>query len=220
MRIRSVFVFTHDSIGLGEDGPTHQPIEHLATLRLIPDMDVWRPCDTVESIVAWAAAIERYDGPTSLVFSRQNLPFQRRITEQVNDIRRGGYVLAESDAAPRAIIIATGSEVALAIAAQQQLASAGIAVRVVSMPSTTVFDRQDASYRDRVLPPTLPCIAVEAGVPDLWRKYVGRSGAVIGIDRFGESAPASALFKHFGFVPERIVDAVRTLVAGAKVVRT
>jgi transketolase len=215
MRLRSVFVFTHDSIGLGEDGPTHQPIEHLATLRLIPNMDVWRPCDTVESSVAWAAAIERRDGPTSLVFSRQNLACQSRIAEQVNDIRRGGYVLVEPDTAPCAIVIATGSEVALAVAAQQQLASAGIAVRVVSMPSTTVFDRQDASYRNRVLPPTLPCVAVEAGVSDSWRKYVGRSGAVIGIDRFGESAPAGELFEHFGFVPERVVDAVRALLARA-----
>jgi len=211
MRIRSIFVFTHDSIGLGEDGPTHQPVEHVASLRLIPNMDVWRPCDTVESLLAWAAAIERHDGPTSLVFSRQNLPFQARTAEQVDGIRRGGYVLIEPTAAARAIIIATGSEVELAVVAQRDLATAGIPVRVVSMPSTTVFDRQDAGYRAQVLPPTLPCVAVEAGVSDLWRKYVGRSGAVIGIDRFGESAPAAELFKHFGFVSERVVNAVHSI---------
>ena len=211
MRIRSIFVFTHDSIGLGEDGPTHQPVEHVASLRLIPNMDVWRPCDTVESLLAWAAAVERHDGPTSLVLSRQNLPFQSRTAEQVEGIRRGGYVLIEPRAAPRAIIIATGSEIELAVAAQRDLAAAGIPVRVVSMPSTTVFDRQDAGYRAQVLPPALPCIAVEAGVSDLWRKYVGRSGAVIGIDRFGESAPAADLFKHFGFVPERVVNAVHSI---------
>jgi transketolase len=213
MRIRSLFVFTHDSIGLGEDGPTHQPVEHLASLRLIPNMDVWRPCDTVESAVAWAAGLERIEGPTSLVFSRQNLPFQARTSSQVDDIRRGGYVLAEPDTMPRAILIATGSEVALAIAAQEQLSAAGVAVRVVSMPSTTGFDRQDASYRDLVLPSTLPCVAIEAGVPVLWHKYVGRRGIVIGIDRFGVSAPAAELFTHFGFVPERVVDAVTTLLA-------
>jgi transketolase len=212
MRIRSIFVFTHDSIGLGEDGPTHQPVEHVASLRLIPNMDVWRPCDTVESLIAWTAAIERRDGPTSLVFSRQNLPFQQRTAEQVEDVRRGGYVLMEPEAAPRAIIIATGSEVELAVAAQRELATAGIPVRVVSMPSTTVFDRQNAGYRNQVLPPTLPCVAVEAGAPDLWRKYVGRSGAVIGIDRFGESAPAGDLFKYFGFVPERVVEAVKRVI--------
>ena len=213
MRIRSIFVFTHDSIGLGEDGPTHQPIEHLATLRVIPNMDVWRPCDTVESLAAWAAAIEREDGPTSLVFSRQNLPFQTRSLETIDDIRRGGYVLVESDDEPRAVIIATGSEVALAVDAQKSLASEGVPVRVVSMPSTNVFDRQDAVYREQVLPPSLPCVAVEAGVPDLWRKYVGRSGAVIGMDRFGESAPAAELMRYFEFTPERVAAAVRTLLS-------
>lgn len=216
MRIRSLFVFTHDSIGLGEDGPTHQPIEHLSALRLIPNMDVWRPCDTVESAVAWAAAIERIEGPTSLVFSRQNLPFQTRTPAQVEHIRRGGYVLVEPDTVPCAVIIATGSEVALAVKAQQQLAAGGVAVRVVSMPSTTVFDSQDAIYRNLVLPPAWPCVAVEAGVPDLWHKYVGREGVVIGIDRFGESAPAAELFTHFGFIPERIVDAVTTLLAAIR----
>jgi transketolase len=212
MHIRSIFVFTHDSIGLGEDGPTHQPIEHVATLRLIPNMDVWRPCDTVETLAAWAAAIERDDGPTSLVLSRQNLPFQARQPDAIADIRRGGYVLVEPEnEAPRAVIIATGSEVALAVEAQKRLAGEGVPVRVVSMPSTTVFDRQDAIYRERVLPAKLPCVAVEAGVPDIWRKYVGRSGAVIGIDRFGESAPASDLMRYFEFVPERVVDAVKSV---------
>jgi transketolase len=213
MGIRSVFVFTHDSIGLGEDGPTHQPIEHLATLRLIPNMDVWRPCDTMESVVAWTSAIERTNGPTSLVFSRQNLPFQARGVEEIDNIRRGGYVLVEPEREPQAVIIATGSEVAIAVEAQQALAAKGISVRVVSMPSTTVFDRQDPVYRDHVLPPTLPSVAVEAGVPDLWRKYVGRSGAVIGIDRFGESAPAADLFRYFDLVPERVVEVVTNLLA-------
>ncbi|HEY4367473.1 MAG TPA: transketolase [Steroidobacteraceae bacterium] len=212
MRIRSIFVFTHDSIGLGEDGPTHQPVEHLASLRLIPNMDVWRPCDTVESIVAWAAAIERRDGPTSLVFSRQNLPFRQRTPQQVEEIRRGGYILEDPDEPPRAVIIATGSEVALAATARRDLAAMGIPVRVVSMPCTSVFDRQDASYREHILPSSLPSVAVEAGVPDLWRKYVGRYGAVVGIDRFGESAPAGELFKYFGFVPQRVVAAVEAVV--------
>ncbi|HKE45496.1 MAG TPA: transketolase [Steroidobacteraceae bacterium] len=213
MKVRSIFVFTHDSIGLGEDGPTHQPIEHLATLRLIPDMDVWRPCDAVESAVAWTAAVERRDGPTSLVFSRQNLPAQQRTREQLAAIRLGGYTLVEADGAPRAIVIATGSEVALAVEAQQMLAREGIAVRVVSMPSTSVFDRQNRGYRDSVLDPALPAVAIEAGVSDYWRKYVGRTGEVIGIDRFGESAPAAALFRHFGFTTERVVGAVRSVLA-------
>jgi transketolase len=213
MRIRTIFVFTHDSIGLGEDGPTHQPIEHVAALRIIPNMDVWRPCDTKESVVAWAAAIERRDGPTSLLFSRQNLPFQLRPSEQVANICRGGYVLIEPDDAPRAVIIATGSEVPLAVDAQKALAKAGTPIRVVSMPSTTVFDRQDQAYQCRVLPPELPCVAVEAGVTDFWRKYVGRSGAVVGIDRFGESAPARELFRYFGLTAERVVEAVQSVLA-------
>ena len=216
MRIGSIFVFTHDSIGLGEDGPTHQPIEHAATLRLIPNMDVWRPCDTKESVVAWAAAIERRDGPTSLLFSRQNLPFQLRASEEVANIRRGGYVLLEPDTRPQVVIVATGSEVALAVEARGRLEQDGIRVRVVSMPSTTVFDRQDEAYRDRVLPPDVPCVAVEAGVSDFWRKYVGRTGTVVGIDRFGESAPAGELFRHFGFTPERVVEAVKSALESAR----
>jgi len=208
MKIRSIFVFTHDSIGLGEDGPTHQPIEHLASLRLIPDLDVWRPCDTEETVIAWVAALERRDGPTCLVFSRQNLPFQKRPSEMAASIHRGGYVLAEPPEEPHAIIIATGSEVGLAVEAQRLLMKERVPVRVVSMPSTTVFDRQDSHYRDSVLPPLLPCVAVEAGSPDLWHQYVGRTGAVVGIDRFGESAPAGELFKLFGFSAERIAKAV------------
>jgi len=211
MRIGTIFVFTHDSIGLGEDGPTHQAVEHAASLRIIPGMDLWRPCDTKESLLAWAAAIERRDGPTSLLFSRQNLPFQLRPPEEVANIRRGGYVLVEPDAAPRAAIIATGSEVQLAVDAQKLLVQDGIPVRVVSMPSTNVFDRQDAAYRDRVLPAKLPCVAVEAGVTDFWRKYVGRSGAVVGIDRFGESAPGPEVFRHFGFTADRVAAAVKSV---------
>ncbi|HEY6924513.1 MAG TPA: transketolase [Steroidobacteraceae bacterium] len=208
MKIRSIFVFTHDSIGLGEDGPTHQPIEHLGSLRLIPNLDVWRPCDTEETVMAWVAALERGDGPTCLVFSRQNLPFQRRASEMAASIRRGGYVLVEPSGEPQAVIIATGSEVGLAVEAQRLLLKEQIPVRVVSMPSTTVFDRQESHYRNSVLPPTLPCVAVEAGSSDLWHKYVGRTGGVVGIDRFGESAPAGELFKLFGFTAERVAKAV------------
>jgi transketolase len=206
MRQRVIYVFTHDSIGLGEDGPTHQPIEHAASLRLMPNLDVWRPCDTVEATIAWASALERKEGPTALLLSRQNLPFSAR--ESLNAVRRGGYVL--SDAAwARAAVIATGSEVALALAAQKLLADDGIPVRVVSMPSTSVFDRQDAGYRDSVLPRSLPRVAVEAGVTSGWRKYVGPEGAVVGIDRYGESAPAAELFRHFGFTPEAVAAAVK-----------
>ncbi len=208
MKIRVVYVFTHDSIGLGEDGPTHQPIEHAATLRLIPNMDVWRPCDTVESALAWAAALARKNGPTALLFSRQNLPFAQRAS--LDDVGRGGYVLSDA-AEAKAVIIATGSEVQLALGAQKLLAAEGIPVRVVSMPSTNVFDRQPEEYRDSVLPKGLPRVAVEAGVTDFWRKYVGLEGAVIGIDRFGESAPAADLFKHFGFTPENVANAVRSV---------
>jgi transketolase len=206
MKIRVVYVFTHDSIGLGEDGPTHQPVEHAASLRLIPNMDLWRPCDTVETAVAWGAALQRTDGPTSLLLSRQNLPFCKR--ESVQDIQRGGYVLSDA-AMPRAVIIATGSEVQLALGAQKLLAGEGIGVRVVSMPSTTTFDRQPEDYRRSVLPLGVPRVAVEAGVSDIWRKYVGLEGRVVGLDRFGESAPAGDLFKHFGFTAENVAAAVR-----------
>jgi len=212
MRLRQVFVYTHDSIGLGEDGPTHQAVEQTATLRLIPNMDVWRPCDTIESAVCWAAALERNTGPSALLFSRQNLPFQKRDAAQTAAIRRGGYVLAEGPGgAPRAVIIATGSEVALALAAQQLLAGEGIAVRVVSMPSTSVFDRQDDVWREAVLPAGVPRVAVEAGVTAGWYKYVGLDGAVVGLDRFGESAPAGALFKLFGFTPENVARTVKSV---------
>jgi len=212
MKVRQLFVFTHDSIGLGEDGPTHQPVEQTATLRLIPNMDVWRPCDTMESAVAWAHAIERANGPSCLLFSRQNLPFQTRDAAQIADIRRGGYVLSEAAGGkPAAVIIATGSEVSLAMAAQKALADEGIAVRVVSMPSTNVFDRQEGAWRASVLPAGVPRVAVEAGVTDGWRKYVGLEGAVVGIDRFGESAPAGELFKYFGVTAEAVAAAVKAV---------
>ena len=212
MKLRVIYVFTHDSIGLGEDGPTHQPIEHAASLRLIPNLDVWRPCDTVESALAWAAAIERRDGPTALLYSRQNVPFVARTPAAIAEVRRGGYVLAEAQGTARAVLIATGSEVGLALEAQKRLATEGIPVRVVSMPSTSLFDRQDAGYRAGVLMRGLPRVAVEAGVSDGWRKYVGLEGAVVGIDRFGESAPAGELFKHFGFTAEHVADTVKTVI--------
>jgi len=211
MKLRSISVYTHDSIGLGEDGPTHQSVEHASSLRLIPNLDVWRPCDTVESALAWIAAIERNDGPTCLLFTRQNVPFNARNPEQIDAIRRGGYVLSDAPGA-RAVIIATGSEVALAVGAQKVLAEAGTPVRVVSMPCTSVFDRQDAAWRTSVLPQGLPRVAVEAGITDFWRKYVGaiddHRGGVVGIDRFGESAPGGVLFKHFGFTVENVVATV------------
>lgn len=206
MQLRVIYVFTHDSLGLGEDGPTHQPIEHAASLRLIPNMDVWRPCDSVESAYAWIAALERRDGPTALLFSRQNVPFTKRWS--LADVRRGGYLLSDATN-PRAIVIATGSEVPLALGAQKMLADQNIPVRVVSMPSTTVFDRQPPEYRDSVLLKDVPRVAVEAGVSDFWRKYVGLEGAVIGLDRFGESAPAEDLFKHFGFTAENVANVLR-----------
>ena len=205
MHVRGVFVFTHDSIGLGEDGPTHQPIEHAATLRYIPGLDVWRPCDSVETAVSWQAGIERADGPTALLLSRQNLPFVKRSAQQIADIARGGYVLSDSKGAPKLVLIATGSEVALALQAQEQLAAEGIDARVVSMPSTSLFDRQDAGYRERVLPRGVRRVAVEAGTSDFWRKYVGLEGGVLGIDRFGESAPAGELFKYFGLTAANLV---------------
>jgi transketolase len=208
MKVRSIFVFTHDSIGLGEDGPTHQSIEHASALRLIPGMDVWRPCDSVESAAAWIAAIERADGPTALLFTRQNVPFQKRDAHAIAAIRRGGYVISDAQD-PKAVIVATGSEVQLAIGAKQELAREGIPVRVVSMPCTSVFDRQPPMYRDVVLIPTLRKVAVEAGVSDYWRKYVGLEGAVVGIDRYGESAPGGKLFEYFGFTVEEVVKAVK-----------
>jgi transketolase len=214
MKIRSIFVFTHDSIGLGEDGPTHQSVEHVSSLRLIPLLDNWRPCDTVESAVAWEQAVKRRNGPTTLIFSRQNLPYQARTPQQIADIRRGGYVLKDA-ANAEAVLIATGSEVELAVKAADQLAAQGVPVRVVSMPSTDVFDRQDAAYKADVLPKGLPRVAVEAGVTGFWYKYVGLEGAVVGIDTFGESAPAGVLFKHFGFTAERVVDAVKSVLAKA-----
>ncbi len=214
MKQRVICVFTHDSIGLGQDGPTHQPVEHAASLRLMPNMNVWRPCDTVEVAVAWAHAIERRDGPSSLLLSRDALPFQQRNAEQLEAITRGGYVLSEAaEGNPRAVIIATGSEIAVALAAQQQLAAENIAVRVVSMPCTELFDQQDAAWRDSVLPRGTPRVAVEAGVTDYWRKYVGLEGAVIGIDRYGESAPAGELFKFFGITGDHVAAAVRGMLA-------
>ena len=216
MKLRSIFVYTHDSIGLGEDGPTHQSVEHASSLRLIPNLDVWRPCDTVESAVAWIEAIARADGPSCLLFTRQNVPFNARTAEQAAAIRRGAYVLRDSESA-RAVIIATGSEVALAVGAQEQLSKAGIAVRVVSMPCTSAFDRQDAAYRSSILPKGLPRIAVEAGVTGFWHKYVGAAddprAAIVGIDCFGESAPAGVLFKHFGFTVEHVAAAVLRVIA-------
>lgn len=210
MRQRVIHVFTHDSIGLGEDGPTHQSVEHASSLRLIPGLDVWRPADPVETAVAWQLALERDDGPSALLLSRQAVPFVTRSDAQVEAVRRGGYVLRDA-AQPRCALVATGSELGLALAARDLLAADGIEVRVVSMPSTSVFDRQDVTYKARVLPDTLPRIAVEAGVTDFWWKY--RCDAVVGIDRYGESAPAGALFEHFGFTPGNVADTVRAVLA-------
>ncbi len=212
MKVQTIFVYTHDSIGLGEDGPTHQPIEQTATLRLIPNMSVWRPCDAVESAVAWKYAVERRKGPSCLIFSRQNLPHQKRDGAQLANIAKGGYVLSDAEGGkPDAVILATGSEVALAVEAQKLLAAKGKKVRVVSMPSTDVFDAQDAAYRDSVLPKGIKRVAVEAGVSDGWYKYVGLDGKVVGLNRFGESAPAGALFKHFGFTGENVAKAVEEI---------
>ncbi len=212
MKIRQVFVFTHDSIGLGEDGPTHQPVEHVASLRLIPNMSVWRPCDAVETAVAWRSALERDSGPTSLALSRQNLPHQARDAGQIVNIARGGYVLADCEGTPEAIIIATGSEVALAMDAAGALSEKGRHVRVVSMPSTDVFDTQDGAYCEAVLPAAVSArVAVEAGVTSCWLKYVGLDGAVVGIDSFGESAPAEVAFEHFGFTVDNIVASVESV---------
>lgn len=208
----AIHVYTHDSIGLGEDGPTHQPVEHLASLRYIPNNDVWRPCDAVESAVSWKAAIIRQDGPSCLVFSRQNLPHQPRNAEQIAQIERGGYVLADAAGTPDVILIATGSEVSLATEAKAQLDAAGLKARVVSMPSTDVFLRQDAAYRESVLPNAVrKRVAVEAGVTGFWRQFVGLDGAVIGIDTFGASAPADQLYKHFGITTAHVVEAAKAL---------
>jgi transketolase len=209
MKLRVIHVLTHDSIGLGEDGPTHQAVEHTSSLRLIPNLEVWRPCDAVETAVAWKLALERRHGPTALILSRQNLPFVPRDAAQIEAIERGGYVVSNPDGALHRILIATGSEVGVALAVQKQLAGEGIGVRVVSMPSTSTFDRQSPEYRDAVLPGGVPKIALEAGASALWWKYVRGEGCVIGIDRFGESAPGPALFEYFGFTPERVADVVR-----------
>jgi len=210
MKVQNIQVFTHDSIGLGEDGPTHQPVEQVATLRLMPNMSVWRPCDAVESAVAWKMAVKRKDGPTSLIFSRQNLPHQERTAAQVEAIERGGYVLKDCDGTPDAIIIATGSEVGLAVDAAAAMSDRK--VRVVSMPSTDVFDAQDSDYRESVLPSAVTArVAVEAGVTDGWYKYVGTHGKVVGLNRFGESAPAGQLFKEFGFTVDNVVATVQSL---------
>ncbi|MEK7815969.1 MAG: transketolase [Pseudomonadota bacterium] len=212
MKIRSIFVYTHDSIGLGEDGPTHQGVEQTATLRLIPNMSVWRPCDAVESAVAWKLAVERTTGPSCLIFSRQNLPHQTRDAAKLANITRGGYVLSDAEGGkPQAIIIATGSEVGLAMEAQKLLAAKGKKVCVVSMPSTDVFDAQDAAYREGVLPQGVKRVAVEAGVTGGWYKYVGLDGKVVGLDRFGESAPAGVLFKHFGFTADNVAKMVEEI---------
>jgi transketolase len=213
MKQRVLFVYTHDSIGLGEDGPTHQAVEQTATLRFIPNMSLWRPCDGVESALAWKLAIERKNGPSCLVFSRQNLAHQTRTPEQIANIKRGGYILSEAaNGKPDAIIIATGSEVGIAMEAQKLLAAKGKNVRVVSMPSTDAFDAQDAAYRDSVLPKSVvKRVAVEAGVTDGWYKYVGFGGKIVGLSRFGESAPGGALFKHFGFTGENVAKTVEEI---------
>ena len=209
MKIGTIFVYTHDSIGLGEDGPTHQPVEQTATLRMIPNMSVWRPCDAVESAVAWKIAIERRKAPTTMIFSRQNLQHQERTDEQLANIARGGYMLVEGGDRPDAIVLATGSEVGLAMGAAKVLSEKGKKIRVVSMPSTDMFDAQDQAYRDKVLPPNIKRrVAVEAGVTDGWYKYVGLDGKVIGMHSFGESAPAGDLFKHFGFTVDKVVEAI------------
>ncbi len=212
MRIPSIFVYTHDSIGLGEDGPTHQPVEQISTLRMIPHMHTWRPCDAVESAVAWKCAVERRDSPTILIFTRQGLPCQEYTDTQVANIERGGYILSDSDGVPDVILIATGSEVQLAMAAQAELAGQGKKARVVSMPCAERFDAQDESYRESVLPSSVSKrVAIEAGVTGFWRKYVGLQGKVIGIDRFGESAPASELFREFGITTDAVVSATNEL---------
>lgn len=213
MKIQNIFVYTHDSIGLGEDGPTHQPVEHTASLRLMPNMRVWRPCDTVETAVAWRDAIERRDGPSSLILTRQGLPHQQRDAGQIAAIARGGYVLRDVDRDADIILIATGSEVELAVSAAETLSASGVAARVVSMPCTDLFDAQDAAYREQVLPARCTArVVIEAGVTEGWWRYAGTAGRVIGLDRFGESAPADELFKHFGFAAENVVKVAQELI--------
>ncbi|OCO89633.1 transketolase, partial [Serratia sp. SSNIH2] len=212
MKLRNVFVYTHDSIGLGEDGPTHQPVEQLASLRVTPNMSTWRPCDQVESAVAWQYGIERNDGPTTLVFSRQNLTQQPRSAEQLANVYRGGYVLKDCAGTPDVILIATGSEVGITVEAADKLTAAGRKVRVVSMPSTDAFDKQDAAYRESVLPAAVTArVAVEAGIADYWYKYVGLNGAIVGMTTFGESAPAEQLFAEFGFTVDNVVAKAQAL---------
>ncbi len=214
MKVQNIQVYTHDSIGLGEDGPTHQPVEQIASLRLTPNMSTWRPCDQVESAVAWKLAIERKDGPSALIFSRQNLAQQERTAEQVADIAKGGYILKDSDSKPELILIATGSEVELAVKAAEQLTAEGKKVRVVSMPATDTFDKQDAAYRESVLPSDVTArVAIEAGIADFWYKYVGFDGRIIGMTTFGESAPADQLFEMFGFTVENVVNTAKELLA-------
>ena len=214
MKINPIYVFTHDSVGVGEDGPTHQPIEQTATLRMVPNLDVWRPCDSVEAFVAWRTAIEHKATPTALILTRQNLPHQARDAAQVAAIAKGGYVLKDCAGTPQAVIIATGSEVALAVAAQAKLAEQGVAVRVVSLPSSFAFEQQDAAYRASVLPRGIPRVAVEAGVTGYWRQYVGLEGAVVGIDRFGECGPATQVFEYLGITADKVVAAVKDVIAG------
>jgi transketolase len=214
MKIQNILVYTHDSIGLGEDGPTHQPVEHVASLRIMPNMRVWRPCDTVETAVAWRDAIERRDGPTSLVLTRQGVPHQDRDATQISAIARGGYTLRDCDGEPDVLLIATGSEVALAVGAAEALTADGIAARVVSMPCTSVFDAQDDDYCEQVLPTSVTArVVVEAGVTENWWRYAGPGGRVIGIDRFGESAPAGELFEHFGFTVDNVVAVAKESLA-------
>ncbi|MCR3962318.1 transketolase [Aeromonas veronii] len=212
MKQRAIFVYTHDSIGLGEDGPTHQPVEQIASLRLTPNMSTWRPCDQVESAIAWKHAIERNDGPTALIFSRQNLPQMDRTAQQLADVAKGGYVLKDCAGTPELILIATGSEVELAVAAYVELTAKGRAVRVVSLPATDVFDAQSAEYKESVLPAAVTRrVAIEAGIADYWYKYVGLNGKIIGMHSFGESAPAELLFKEFGFTVENVVATAESL---------
>jgi transketolase len=212
MKARSIFVYTHDSIGLGEDGPTHQAVEQLATLRMIPNMSVWRSCDVVETAAAWKAAVERKDGPTCLVFTRQTVPHQDRSPQQLADISRGAYVIRDCEGEPEGIIIATGSEVGIAMEAAEQLAQQGKRVRVVSMPCTYVFDAQDEVYKESVLPSAVTArVAVEAGVPDYWHKYVGLQGKVVGVNRFGESAPGGVVMKYFGITAENVASTTQSV---------